>query len=168
MARGSPRSPCLAGDCAFHPGNDLSARLESAALAEPPRQSAPKAGRQTTGSMSSTAAYGSTARWKRRRRPASFILATPCAISGSRPRAGRRYLGVAPRFVVVADRRIHYVCEQADRWRAIDDALAASYRRVAHSAGAVNSFDVFEAVAPGLRSGAAGPDRARLAAAGDG
>jgi hypothetical protein len=60
------------------------------------------------------------------------------------------------------------VCELADRWRTVDAVLAASDRRVAHSAGAVDSSDVFEAVAPGLRSGAAGPGRAGLVGAGDG
>ena len=70
-------------------------------------------------------------------------------------------LASRPRFVVVADRRIHYVCEQADRWRAVDGALSAAYRRVAHAAGAADSFDVYEAVAPGL--GQAPPGRIALA-----
>ena len=77
-------------------------------------------------------------------------------------------LASRPRFVVVADRRIHYVCEQADRWRAVDAALSTAYRRVAHSRGAVDSFDVYEALSPAPRSGAVWRGPTGLAVTGDG
>jgi len=150
-----------------HPGNDLSARFEGAALAE-------------------TAAAIRAAGWAPGDRlyvvnrglwlygaldappPTRFLYPghTLCDFKDRGPGLVAEILASQPRFVVVADRRIHYVCEQGDRWRAVDSALSASYRRLAHVAGAADAFDVYEAVAPGLRSGAAG--RPGLAGAGDG
>jgi hypothetical protein len=53
-------------------------------------------------------------------------------------------LAAQPRFIVVADPRVRAVCEQPDRWRLIDDALARDYRRLAHVAGERDAFDVYE------------------------
>ena len=80
---------------------------------------------------------------------ASSIPATRCATSRIAAPADRRDPRVSrPRFVVVADRRIHYVCEQADRWRAVDGALppttAASPIPLARS----TPYDVYEAITP--------------------
>ena len=55
-------------------------------------------------------------------------------------------LATQPRYIVVADRRIRYVCEQADRWSIVDAVLARSYRLLAHAAGEGDSYDVYEAV----------------------
>ena len=57
-------------------------------------------------------------------------------------------LATEPRYVVVADRRLHYACEQKDRWPVVDETLQRSYRRIAHAAGASDFYDVYEAVRP--------------------
>jgi len=65
------------------------------------------------------------------------------------PGAGRDRLAEAlatrPRYLVVADRRIHYACEQADRWSLVDAVLARSYHLLAHAQGEGDSYDVYEA-----------------------
>ncbi len=152
-----------------HPGNDLSARFEGAALAE--TAAAIRAEGWTPGDRLYVVNRGLWLYGALDAPPPTRFLYpghTLCDFKDRGPGLVAEILASRPRFVVVADRRIHYVCEQADRWRTVDGALSASYRRVAHSAGAVDSFDVYEAVAPGLRSGAAGRDRAGLARAGDG
>ncbi len=152
-----------------HPGNDLSARFEGAALAE--TAAAIRAEGWAPGDRLYVVNRGLWLYGALDAPPPTRFLYpghTLCDFKDRGPGLVAEILASRPRFVVVANRRIHYVCEQADRWRAIDAALSASYRRVAHSVGAVDAFDVYEAVAPGLPSGAAGPDRARLAGAGDG
>lgn len=57
-------------------------------------------------------------------------------------------LATEPRYVVVADRRLHYACEQKDRWPVVDGALQRSYRRIAHVVGASDFYDVYEAAGP--------------------
>jgi hypothetical protein len=149
------------------PGNDLSARIESAALAE--TAAAIRAEGWTPGDRLYVVNRGLWLYGALDAPPPTRFLYpghTLCDFKDRGPGLVAEILASRPRFVVVADRRIHYVCERADRWRAVDGALSASYRRVAHAADAADSFDVYEAVASGLRSGAAGPDRAGLAGAG--
>jgi hypothetical protein len=55
-------------------------------------------------------------------------------------------LATEPRYLVIADRRLHYACERKDRWPVIDGVLGRSYRRIAHAAGASDFYDVYEAV----------------------
>ena len=152
-----------------HPGNDLSARYEGAALAE--TAAAIRAAGSTPGDRLYVVNRGLWLYGALDAPPPTRFLYpghTLCDFKDRGPGLVAEILASRPRFVVVADRRIHYVCEQADRWRAIDAALAGSYRRVAHSVGAVDAFDVYEAATPGPRSGAAGPDRAGLSGAGNG
>ena len=148
----------------FHPGNDLSARFEGAALAESAaaiRAEGWRPGDRLYVVNRGLWLYGALDAPP----PTRFLYPghTLCDFKDRGPGVVAEILASRPRFVVVADRRIHYVCEQADRWRAVDGALTAAYRRVAHSAGAVDAFDVYEAIAPRPASGAAG-----LADAGDG
>jgi len=37
-------------------------------------------------------------------------------------------------------------CKLVGRWRIVEAVLARSYRRIAHAAGQVDSYDVYEAV----------------------
>ena len=53
-------------------------------------------------------------------------------------------LATEPRYLVVADRRLHYVCERKDRWRIVDAVLERSYRRIAHATGDADFYDVYE------------------------
>jgi hypothetical protein len=66
------------------------------------------------------------------------------------PGAGRvrltEALAARPRYIVVADRRIGGYCDLAANWLVVDDALARSYRLLAHAAGEADSYDVYEAV----------------------
>jgi hypothetical protein len=71
---------------------------------------------------------------------------TLCDFAERGPGLLAEILAAEPRYLVVADRRLHYVCEKPDRWRIVDAVLARSYRRIAHAAGRVDSYDVFEAV----------------------
>ena len=135
-----------------HPGNDLSARFEGAALAE--TAAAIRAEGWTPGDRLYVVNRGLWLYGALDAPPPTRFLYpghTLCDFKDRGPGLVAEILASRPRFVVVADRRIHYVCEQADRWRAVDDALTASYRRVGHAAGAVDSFDVYEAVAVGRR-----------------
>ncbi len=152
-----------------HPGNDLSARFEGAALAE--AAAAIRAEGWTPGDRLYVVNRGLWLYGALDAPPPTRFLYpghTLCDFKDRGPGLVADILASRPRFVVVAERRIHYVCEQADRWRTIDAALATDYRRVAHSTGAHDAFDVYEAVAPRPRSGAARADPARLAGAGDG
>jgi hypothetical protein len=132
-----------------HPGNDLSARFEGAALAE--TAAAIRAAGWTPGDRLYVVNRGLWLYGALDAPPPSRFLYpghTLCDFKDRGPGLVAEILASRPRFVVVANRRIHYVCEQADRWRAVDAALTASYRRVAQSVGAVDAFDVFEAIAP--------------------
>jgi len=165
----APEWTRLAAIALVHPGNDLSARFEGAALAE--TAAAIRAEGWAPGDRLYVVNRGLWLYGALDAPPPTRFLYpghTLCDFQDRGPGLVAEILASRPRFVVVADRRIHYVCEQADRWRAVDGALSAFYRRVAHAAGAVDSFDVFEAIAPGLRSGAAAADRARSTRAGDG
>ena len=71
-----------------------------------------------------------------------------CDFKQRGPELIEEILASRPRYLVVANRRIHYVCEQADRWQAVESALATNYRRIAHADGAVDSFDVYQAFTP--------------------
>ncbi|MGD1036974.1 MAG: glycosyltransferase family 39 protein [Roseiarcus sp.] len=71
---------------------------------------------------------------------------TLCDFQEKGPSLLAEILAAAPRYIVIADRRIHYVCEQKDRWRIVDAVLKRSYRLIAHVAGEADSFDVFQAV----------------------
>jgi hypothetical protein len=71
---------------------------------------------------------------------------TLCDFQQNGPGLLEEVLATAPRYLVVADRRLHYVCEQKDRWRVVDAALKRSYRRIAHAAGEADFYDVYEAV----------------------
>lgn len=55
-------------------------------------------------------------------------------------------LAAEPRFLVVADRRLHYACERKDRWPVIETTLEHSYRRIAHAAGRADFYDVYERI----------------------
>jgi hypothetical protein len=152
-----------------HPGNDLSARFEGAALAE--TAAAIRAAGWTPGDRLYVVNRGLWLYGALDAQPPTRFLYpghTLCDFKDRGPGLVAEILAARPRFVVVADRRIHYVCEQADRWRAVDGALSTAYRHVAHSAGAADAFDLYEAAAPGLRSGAAGLGHEGLAGAGDG
>jgi hypothetical protein len=70
---------------------------------------------------------------------------TLCDFQQSGPGLLEGVLAAEPRYLVVADRRLHYVCERKDRWSVVDAVLKRSYRRIAHAAGAVDSYDVYEA-----------------------
>jgi hypothetical protein len=147
----------LAGLCLvialFNPGNDLSARLESGALAEVEaaiRASGPAPGDRLYVVNRGLWLY-SALDWP----PPTAIFYpghTLCDFKERGPGPIETILASRPRYLVVADRRIHYVCEQADRWRAVDAALAADYRRIAEARGVVDSYDVYEAInAPAMR-----------------
>ena len=69
---------------------------------------------------------------------------TLCNFRESGPGLLADILASLPRYLVVADRRIHYACEQKDRWPIVDAALARSYRRIAHAGRGVDSYDVYE------------------------
>ena len=71
---------------------------------------------------------------------------TLCDFQDQGPGLLAEILAAEPRYLVVADRRLHYVCEKPDRWRIVEAVLARSYRRIAHAAGQADSYDVYEAV----------------------
>ncbi len=76
-----------------------------------------------------------------------FPFQTLCAFDGAGESAVAEILAARPRYIVIADRRMKYYCERPENWRPIVDALARSYRRLAHAAGTFDSYDVYEAVA---------------------
>jgi hypothetical protein len=53
-------------------------------------------------------------------------------------------LASEPRYVVIADRRLKFACEQPARWQAVDVALQSGYQRIAHVVGKADSYDIFE------------------------
>ncbi|HYA72356.1 MAG TPA: glycosyltransferase family 39 protein [Roseiarcus sp.] len=71
---------------------------------------------------------------------------TLCDFQEMGPRLIEDILAAEPRYLVVADRRLHYVCEKADRWRVVEAVLERSYRPIAHAAGQGDAYDVYEAV----------------------
>ena len=143
-----------------HPGNDLSARFESAALGE--AAAAIRAAGWAPGDRLYVVNRGLWLYGALDAPPPTRFLYpghTLCDFKDRGPGLVSEILAARPRFVVVADRRIHYVCEQADRWRAVEAVLGAAYRPVAHAAGAVDSFDVYEAVTRGPASPRTAADR---------
>jgi hypothetical protein len=53
-------------------------------------------------------------------------------------------LAAAPRYIVVADRRLRLSCELPDRWDLITASLRNDYRLIAHAAEGTESYDVYE------------------------
>ena len=127
------------------PGNDLSARQETAAL------DAAAAAIRASGPASDDKLYvvnrGAWLYPMTDLPPATKYFYpghTLCNFRESGPGLLADILASLPRYLVVADRRIHYACEQKDRWPIVDAALARSYRRIARAVGTVDSYDVFE------------------------
>lgn len=129
------------------PGNDLSVRQESRALA------AAAAAIRASGPTSRDALYVvNRGAWLygelELAPPTKYFYPghTLCDFQQQGPGLLAEILGAEPRYLVVAERRIHYVCERRDRWALVDAALKQSYRRIAHAAGDVDSYDVYEAL----------------------
>jgi len=57
-------------------------------------------------------------------------------------------LNARPRFLVVADRAIGYVCDTPVRWAAIEGAISVRYRPISHIVGRIDAFDIYELDAP--------------------
>jgi 4-amino-4-deoxy-L-arabinose transferase-like glycosyltransferase len=57
-------------------------------------------------------------------------------------------LNARPRFVVVADRSVSFVCDTPVRWAAINAAISARYHPISHIAGRIDAFDIYERDAP--------------------
>ena len=145
--RRSPFSPCVIA--VLNPGNDLSARQESVALAQAAaaiRASAPAPGDKLYVVNRGLWLY-SALDWTPPT-PVFYPGHTLCDFKQRGPELIAAILASQPRYLVVANRRIHYVCEQADRWQAVEAALAADYRQIAHADGVVDSFDVYQAFTP--------------------
>jgi hypothetical protein len=53
-------------------------------------------------------------------------------------------LAAKPRFIVVSD-RTRYVCEMPESWSLVDQSLARSYQLIAHTTGAHDYYDIYEA-----------------------
>jgi hypothetical protein len=53
-------------------------------------------------------------------------------------------LAAAPRYIVVADRRLRLSCELPDRWDLITASLRNDYRLIAHAAEGSESYGVYE------------------------
>jgi hypothetical protein len=131
----------------FNPGNDLSARLEGGALAQ--AEAAIRASGPAPGDRLYVVNRGlwlySALDWPPPT-PIFYPGHTLCDFKDRGPELIETILATRPRYLVIADRRIHYVCEQADRWRAVDAALAADYRPIAHANGAVDSYAVYQTI----------------------
>ena len=56
-------------------------------------------------------------------------------------------LAAAPRYIVVADRRVRFFCERSERWDMIEATLRNGYRLIAHAAEDGESYDVYERAA---------------------
>ncbi len=128
------------------PGNDLSARQESGALAAAAaaiRASGPTSGDKLYVVNRGAWLYGELELSP----PTKYFYPghTLCDFQRKGPGLLEEILAAAPRYLVVADRRIHYVCEQKDRWTIVDAVLKRSYRRIAHAAGRADFYDVYEA-----------------------
>ena len=129
------------------PGNDLSARQESRALAA--AAAAIRASGPTHGDALYVVNRGAWLYGALEMAPPTryfFPGHTLCDFQQNGPGLLEEVLATAPRYLVVADRRLHYVCERKDRWRVVDAALKRSYRRIAPAAGEVDSYDVYQAV----------------------
>ena len=53
-------------------------------------------------------------------------------------------LAAAPRYIVVADRRVRLSCERSERWDMIEATLRNGYRLIVHAAEDSESYDVYE------------------------
>ncbi len=53
-------------------------------------------------------------------------------------------LATAPRYIVVADRRVRLSCERSERWDMIAATLRNGYRLIVHAAEDSESYDVYE------------------------
>jgi 4-amino-4-deoxy-L-arabinose transferase-like glycosyltransferase len=129
------------------PGNDLSVRQESRALAAAAaaiRASGPTLGDRLYVVNRGVWLYGALEMPP----PTKYFYPghTLCDFQEKGPGLLEDILAAEPRYVVVADRRLHYVCEQKDRWRVVDAALKRSYRRIAHAAGEADAYDVYQSV----------------------
>ncbi len=134
------------------PGNDLSVRQESDALAAAAaaiRASGPTSQDRLYVVNRGAWLYGAVELPP----PTKYFYPghTLCDFQDKGPGLLQEILATEPRYLVVADRRLHYVCEQKDRWRIVDAVLERSYRRIAHGAGDADFYDVYE------RGGAAAP-----------
>ena len=130
------------------PGNDLSVRQEAQALAAAAaaiRASGPGAQDKLYVVNRGAWLYGALELPP----PTKYFYPghTLCDFQEKGPGLLQEILAAEPRYIVVADRRVHYVCERSDRWRIVDAVLKRSYRRIAHAAGRADFYDVFEAVA---------------------
>jgi hypothetical protein len=56
----------------------------------------------------------------------------------------RDALAAAPRYIVVADRRMRLSCERPERWDMITATLRDGYRLIAHAAEDSESYEVYE------------------------
>jgi hypothetical protein len=70
---------------------------------------------------------------------------TLCDFPGAGRSALVKALDARPRFIVVADPSLHFVCERAERWAAIRQTLQAHYRQLTHVTGQRDSFNLYEA-----------------------
>jgi hypothetical protein len=79
--------------------------------------------------------------------PTAFYhpMHTLCDFPGAGRSALAEALDARPRFMVIADPSLHFVCERAERWTAIRQTLQAHYRLLAHIAGQRDRFDLYEA-----------------------
>lgn len=133
------------------PGNDLSAGQESGALAQ---AAAAIRARGPTGADRLYVVNRGAWLYGALEMPPPTIYFYPghtlCDFRDKGPALLAQVLAGEPRYLVVANRRLHYVCEQPDRWALVEAKLAASYRRIAHAQGQGDFYDVYE------RNGASG------------
>jgi len=61
-------------------------------------------------------------------------------------------LNARPRFLVVADRSVGYICDTPVRWAAIERAISARYHPISHIVGRIDAFDIYELDATADRS----------------
>jgi hypothetical protein len=73
-----------------------------------------------------------------------FPIHALCPFGDARAQAVEENLAAHPRYVVVADRRLHAACEKPERWRVIDEALTRDYRPLVHAPGQNDAYDVYE------------------------
>jgi hypothetical protein len=132
------------------PGNDLSRRQESSALA------AAAAAIRASGPTSADRLYvvnrGAWLYGELEMAPPTkyfFPGHTLCDFRETGPALLAQVLASQPRYLVVANRRLHYVCEQGDRWALVEAELARAYRPIAHAVGQGDFYDVYEAVGAG-------------------
>ncbi len=128
------------------PGNDLSVRQETGALeaaAAAIRASGPTLGDRLYVVNRGAWLYGALEMPP----PTKYFYPghTLCDFQEKGPGLLAEILSAEPRYLVVADRRLHYVCERRDRWSLVDAVLKRSYRRIAHAAGRADAYDVYQA-----------------------